>query len=50
MTHNWEKNQSIEINPQTVEKMELANKDIKIATWTMLMYLKENMNILERKL
>lgn len=32
VTHNWEKNQSIEINPQTVEKMELANKDIKIAT------------------
>ena len=28
---HWEKNQSIEINPIRVEKMELANKDIKMA-------------------
>ena len=48
MTHNQEKNQSIELDLEMTEMAELVNKDFKILMKNRFKYLNKNLNVMKK--
>ena len=45
VTHNWKKSQSVEINPEVTETMEVKDKDLKTAIINIFKGVKSNKNM-----
>ena len=45
VTHNWKKSQSVEINPEVTETMEVKDKDLKTAVINIFKGVKSNTNM-----